>query len=458
MNTINEDDKIIDISFNQDNSCFAIATENGFKIYQTYPFKGPVERIMGGGIGKIQMLYKSNFLALLGGGTIPKFNNNKVVIWDDYERKVISEIKFITPILNIKFNKDYLFVVCQKRIYIFDNKTYEIIETINTRDNNKGLIAINSDPDSTIIAYPDKEINKDKEKEVNKITIKNFNLKKDSETKITQHESVSFMTLNKQGTLLATSNEKRTIISIHSCMDGSLLKEFKRGREKVDDIYICFDNDNNFLAVGSNKGTIHIFSLKSTFQKLDENIKKKNMKNEKENKEVQKDEKENNKSTKDEKEKNEKKNNEKEKNEKENNKKENNKNEIIDKENEEKEEEKEDIKIAKDKQDKEEGKDDMINIDDKKVEEKSEEKEKNKNIINENIEKKEDIILPENSKTLFGSKEKGFAKVKIGTKIKNVFTFAGNNLLIVISFDNKYYQAEIDVKKGGLCKITEKKI
>ena len=155
---------------------------------------------------------------------------------------------------------------------------------------------------------------------------------------------------------------------------------------------------------------------------------------------------------------NEKEKNEKEKNEKENNKKEHNKNEIIEKENEEKEEEKDDIIIKKDKQDKEEGKDDLININDKKVEEKSEEKEENKNIINENIEKKEDIILPENSKSLFGSKEKGFAKVKTNTKIKNVFTFAGNNLLIVISYDNKYYQAEIDVKKGGLCKITEKKI
>ena len=34
-----EDDKMIDISFNQDNSCFSIGTENGFKIYQTYPLK-----------------------------------------------------------------------------------------------------------------------------------------------------------------------------------------------------------------------------------------------------------------------------------------------------------------------------------------------------------------------------------------------------------------------------------
>ena len=31
---------------------------------------------------------------------------------------------------------------------------------------------------------------------------------------------------------------------------------------------ICFDNDTKFMAVSSNKGTIHIFSLKSTIQKL----------------------------------------------------------------------------------------------------------------------------------------------------------------------------------------------
>ena len=255
MNTINEDDKIIDISFNQDDSCFAIATENGFKIYQTYPLKGPYDRKMGGGIGKIQMLYKSNFLALLGGGTIPKFNNNKVVIWDDYSNKVISELKFITPILNIKLKKEYLFVICQKRIYIFDIKTYDIIETIDTRDNNKGLIAINSDPESIIIAYPDKELNKDKE--INKVIIKNLNSKKDNEIHNVQSDSISFMTLNRQGTLLATSNEKKTLVRIHSCIDGTLLKEFKRGREKVDDIYICFDNDDNFLAVGRS-GRAHV--------------------------------------------------------------------------------------------------------------------------------------------------------------------------------------------------------
>ena len=80
-----QNSSILNISFNQDNSCFSIATEMGFKIYQIFPFKGPIERIMNGGIGVVEMLYKSNFVALLGGGKLPKFNNNKLVIWDDYK-------------------------------------------------------------------------------------------------------------------------------------------------------------------------------------------------------------------------------------------------------------------------------------------------------------------------------------------------------------------------------------
>ncbi len=38
------DDQMICVSFNQDNSCFAVGTERGFKIYNSYPFKDNFER------------------------------------------------------------------------------------------------------------------------------------------------------------------------------------------------------------------------------------------------------------------------------------------------------------------------------------------------------------------------------------------------------------------------------
>lgn len=367
LNNAIEDSKILTISFNQDSSCFAIGTETGFKIYQTYPFKGPYKRIMNGGIRAVEMLYKSNILVLLGGGEAPKFGKNRVVIWDEQENKIISELKFITPVITIKLKKDLLFIVCQKRIYLFDFNTYDIIDDFETCTNNNGLIAINNDPSFTVLAYPTDK---------NKISINNFKLKKKILIE-TQAESISVISLNYNGTLLAIANEKRTLISIYSCDNSSELKTFKRGRNKADYLYICFDKENKFMAVGSNKGTIHIFSLGGTFMQLkgDEKIKKDNEKIKKEN-EIN----------------------------------ESNINRI----------------------------------------------ENNNNIINiKDTETLSEEILPQNYKTFFGWSqiEKGFAKVKIKAG-KYVCSFL-NNSLIVISHDNIYYQAEIDVKKGGVCKILQ---
>ena len=156
MNSNNEieDNSMLYVSFNQDNSFFSVGTERGFKIYQTYPFNEPYEKIMNGGIGMVEMLYNSNFLALMGGGRFPKYSKNELIIWDAHENKILSELKFTTSIMNIKLKKDFLFVVCQKRIYVFNLNTYEIIDTIDTGDNKNELIAINSAPGNTVLAYP----------------------------------------------------------------------------------------------------------------------------------------------------------------------------------------------------------------------------------------------------------------------------------------------------------------
>lgn len=36
--------QILSISFNQDGSCFAIGSQKGFRIYNSYPFKENIER------------------------------------------------------------------------------------------------------------------------------------------------------------------------------------------------------------------------------------------------------------------------------------------------------------------------------------------------------------------------------------------------------------------------------
>ena len=121
MNSKNDqkDNSMLYISFNQDNSFFSIGTEQGFVIYKSYPLSEPYKRNLEGGIGVVEMVNNSNFLLLIGGGKIPKFGKNTLIIWDDYENKVISELKFTTSIKLCKYKKNYLFVICQKKNIYF---------------------------------------------------------------------------------------------------------------------------------------------------------------------------------------------------------------------------------------------------------------------------------------------------------------------------------------------------
>ena len=67
--------------------------------------------------------------------------------------------------------------------------------------------------------------------------------------------------MNKNGNLLATTSEKGTLIRLFNSENGDLIQEFRRGQEFVTIFNIVFSNNNQFFALSSNKGTIHIFSM-----------------------------------------------------------------------------------------------------------------------------------------------------------------------------------------------------
>ena len=419
MNSKNEENKIsmLYVSFNQDNSFFSIGTDNGFIIYKTYPLSEPYQRNLNGGIGVVEMVNNSNFLLLIGGGETPRFGKNTLVIWDDHENKVISELKFTSSIKSCKYKKDYLFVICQKKIYVFNFNTYTNICSIETGDNTKELVAINTSDEKTVVVYPSK-------KAKNQISIKYLDNNKDNKenTFEAQEDSVSKISINNQGTLIATANEHGTVIRIHNT-EGVFLQEFKRGHEKAIIHTICFNKDSKLMAISSSRGTIHIFSLGNSLKKLKEsnNIKKAdiNKKNNLKTSDIKKEKKI--------------------------------EGEIIT----------DDIKNEKNDKEFQKENENMI------IEEKEGKKEENK--INEKeeeikIEKEEtlddDDELPVNTKTffggLFGSKtEKSFAKISIESQ-ESICAFPENNKLVVISSDHKYTLIDIDLKSGSIKKKDSK--
>ena len=71
------------------------------------------------------MMYKTNVIVL-----VYENQRNKVVIWDDHEKKVRTEITFNANqlIVNLKLRKDMMVVILEERAFIFNFITLKLIE------------------------------------------------------------------------------------------------------------------------------------------------------------------------------------------------------------------------------------------------------------------------------------------------------------------------------------------
>jgi len=207
------------------------------------------------------MLNISNILAFVGGGDYPKFSPNKIIIWDDHQGKIVSQLRFNSDVIKVKIRKDSIIGVLYDKIYIFNISTLETIDVLETYPNPNGIFSISNMDNELLIAYPSKQMKGRVQIENYSITI--HGVEKSESKIINAHESqIAYISLNNQGTVIATASDRGTIIRLFliSKSDQPIVA-LRRGKKNVKVNWLVFSPDNETIGCTSDSGTIHVFNI-----------------------------------------------------------------------------------------------------------------------------------------------------------------------------------------------------
>uniref|UniRef100_A0A2P2I6I3 WD repeat domain phosphoinositide-interacting protein 3-like n=1 Tax=Hirondellea gigas TaxID=1518452 RepID=A0A2P2I6I3_9CRUS len=245
--------------FNQDQGCFVCGTEGGFRVFNCEPLREKERQdFQDGGVGHVEMLFRCNYLALVGGGKQPKFSPNKVVVWDDLKKKSVIELEFEEPVVGVRLRRDRIVVLLKENIHVYTfTCTPQHLHTFPTAPNPRGVCVLCPNSSTSILAFPSPTMGH--------VQLVDLAAPLPLRPSLPAHNThIAALALSLSGTLLATASAKGTLIRIFDTSTGNKLTEFRRGANPATIYCLNFSQDGALVCVSSDHGTVHVFAVDET--------------------------------------------------------------------------------------------------------------------------------------------------------------------------------------------------
>ncbi|CAH0558946.1 unnamed protein product [Brassicogethes aeneus] len=263
---MSSDRKIINIRFNQDQSCFSCCMENGIRIYNVIPLveKTHYDIEMVGSVSQCEMIFRTNILAIVAGGSRPKFADNVLLIYDDYAKKFLMEITFPSSIRAVRLRRDKLVVALLNQIHVFSFPTpTQRLFSMETRENSRGLCEVSplASAEKQILIFPGHKLGS---VQIVDLACTEMGVSSAPVWILAHKSDLGCIAVNQQGTRIATASNQGTLIRVWDSTTKQLLVELRRGSDPATVYCINFSRDSDYLCCSSDKGTVHIFAIKKT--------------------------------------------------------------------------------------------------------------------------------------------------------------------------------------------------
>ncbi|MCO5555410.1 hypothetical protein L7F22_008956 [Adiantum nelumboides] len=247
------------LGFNHFCTRFVCGTSKGFRVYDIDTMKEHFSCIIGG-VGFVEPRLNTDLFLLVGGGPKPSFPLNTVVIWDAVKGKSLAQLTHKFPIIAVKSWQKRLVAVLEHEVCVYNFSDARLLFQVQTISNIKGVCALSMDDGPLVLAFPG---SKKGEVRVEHIGT-NGKVPSRNGFDVSAHDSgLASVALNSTGSLLATASYRGTLVRIFNAKDGTLLQELRRGSDRAEIYSLAFSFSSDWLVVSSDKGTVHIFGLRT---------------------------------------------------------------------------------------------------------------------------------------------------------------------------------------------------
>ncbi|CEL59707.1 WD repeat domain phosphoinositide-interacting protein 3 OS=Xenopus tropicalis GN=wdr45b PE=2 SV=1 [Rhizoctonia solani AG-1 IB] len=281
---------ILDARFEPNSRIFTTCTPEGFAVYKTWPLTLLRKRDVSADAGTlafVQPMHASSLLFLVGGGRAPLYPANKVILWDCVTEREVAELEFKERVCGLATRRNWLVVALKRRVVAFEvNTRVERRGEWETAENERGLMAIATAPDSTMLAIPGRQPGhvqlihlpscphppppspppnttpKPKAPQAPSGPDIPPPLATQPGAIIVAHESkLAALSLTASGRLLATASHRGTLVRVWDTRSRAMTRELRRGSDRADIYGVAFRGDEQEVCVWSDKGTVHVFKL-----------------------------------------------------------------------------------------------------------------------------------------------------------------------------------------------------